>query len=192
MTDDRKFHVHHKEYLDSDERRKLLNPQAIVASLPLVADQTVGDVGCGTGFFTEPLARAVPKGRVLAFDVQQEMVEATRERISKAGLSNVEVRQSAELQLPVDDATFDGVFTAFILHETPSQTALAAELHRVAKPGAWLAVLEFHRIADTGGPPLQIRLTPAETSALLTGAGFKEIGKAIDLNDRQYIILARA
>jgi len=170
----------------------MLDPERIVTALPLLPDQTVGDVGCGTGFFTEPLARALPAGKVLAFDVQPEMVKATAERMANVGLANVEVLPSRELHLPVANSVLDGAFAAFMLHETDNLPALLKELHRVLRPGGWLAVLEFYRREGKGGPPLHIRLEPEEVQVALREAGFQPEGDALALNERHYMLLARA
>ncbi len=191
MTEERKFHHHHKDFLDSDERRRYLDPERILAQLPLVPSETVGDLGSGTGFFTEPLARRLTAGKVLAFDVQPEMVVALQERVARADLRNVGVARSQERRLPVADATLDGALVAFVLHETDDLGRFLTEVRRVVKPGGWLAVLEFHRREGTGGPPQHIRLEPDEVAAALAKAGFRVGDPAVDISEMHYLLLAR-
>ena len=64
-----------------------------VATPSLVADvqpgDTVVDLGCGGGFFSVALAKMVgEKGRVIAVDLQAEMLAITRDFASKKGVSN--------------------------------------------------------------------------------------------------------
>ncbi len=191
MSAERMFPPEHKDFLHSAERRRLLDAEGIVAALPLAPGQTVADVGCGTGFFTEPLARALPAGKVLACDMQPEMCSATRQRMLEHGLANVEVFASTGLQLPVPDRSLDGIFAAFVLHETEHLDAFLAELRRVAKPGAWLAVLEFHRRPGGHGPPLHLRLAPDEVRAALFKSGFTPAEAAADLSEQHYLLLAK-
>jgi ubiquinone/menaquinone biosynthesis C-methylase UbiE len=192
VQDERKFDHHHKGFLDSEERRRLLDPEKIIASLPLTPEQTVGDVGAGTGFFTLPLAERLPLGKVFAFDVQEQMLAVLRERVARLGLGNIEIRASRELRLPVADGALDGVLAAFMLHETSDLGALLAELRRVVRTDGWLAVLEFHKRQGSGGPPLAIRLSVADTLAALAAAGFQASGEPRDLNEQNYLVLARA
>ena len=191
MTEERKFKLSRKAYLDSDERRRLLDPQSILDLLPLRPGDTVADIGCGTGFFAEPLARAVAPGQLLAFDVQPEMVETTRERAARAGLSNLTAATSPEGRLPLADATLDGALAAFVLHETTELATALAEVRRVLKPGGWFAALEWHRRETPGGPPQHIRLTPEDLRVALAEAELLTEGEARDLNEYHYLLVAR-
>lgn len=53
--------------------------------LPLRGDETVLELGCGTGRDTEALLAALPHGRVIALDGSAQMVTRTQERCSDAG-----------------------------------------------------------------------------------------------------------
>jgi trans-aconitate methyltransferase len=61
-------------------REQILQPDAILARLALPADASLVDVGAGPGFFTPHLARAVPRGRVLATDVRDDYLQFIAER----------------------------------------------------------------------------------------------------------------
>ena len=82
------FPVEHAHHLSSRFRRLFYNPNPLL--VPLVnAGDTVVDLGCGPGYYTLPLARMVgDEGRVIAVDVQQEMLSTLRERAEEAGLAN--------------------------------------------------------------------------------------------------------
>src|SRR5262249_9182527 len=69
-----------------------LRPDELIARLKLKPHAMVADVGAGPGFFTLPLAAAVPGGRVIATDVRDEYLAAAAERAHGAGLANIETR----------------------------------------------------------------------------------------------------
>jgi len=82
-----KFPVEMKEKLDSPERKKLLNPEKALSSLGIKAGMVVADIGCGTGFFTLPLASLVgEKGKVFAADISNGMLSDLRKKIEKEKL----------------------------------------------------------------------------------------------------------
>ena len=58
--------------------------------MKVVPGETVADIGAGSGYFTERLARLVgPTGRVYATDIQQGMLDLLRARMTKLQLENV-------------------------------------------------------------------------------------------------------
>src|SRR5438105_5885682 len=70
-------------------RTQALHPEELVTRLHLAPDATVADVGAGPGFLTLYLARAVPKGQVIAADIRDDYLAVTAARAARAGLSNV-------------------------------------------------------------------------------------------------------
>src|SRR5512135_3604330 len=104
--------------LTSERRQEAVKPLELLQRAGLQAGEIVFDWGCGAGFFALPAARLVGEsGKVIAVDVQPEMVNATKEAAVKAGLTNVEAMAAEEYQLPTGLATFDWVILAYILHE---------------------------------------------------------------------------
>jgi ubiquinone/menaquinone biosynthesis C-methylase UbiE len=64
----------------------------LVAAMRIKPGDTVADLGCGDGIFTVPLARAAgEKGRVIAEDIDKQVLEAARKRIEREKIRNVEV-----------------------------------------------------------------------------------------------------
>ncbi|MBT6793721.1 MAG: methyltransferase domain-containing protein, partial [Gammaproteobacteria bacterium] len=77
-------------WLERGSRRVEERTDLLIASLPLEADFVVADIGAGTGYFSFPVASRVPQGRVLAIDIQPEMLEIIASRIIESGTTNVE------------------------------------------------------------------------------------------------------
>jgi len=132
----------HAGFLATPLRRLVHDPRRVLAGLALPGD-TVIDIGCGPGYFTLPLAKAVgPSGRVVAVDLQPAMLEQVRARAERAGLApRVELRPcSAETlgELPVADAAL-----AFaVVHELPDVARFCGEVAAVLRPGGRLLVVE--------------------------------------------------
>jgi len=106
--------------------------------------------GPGMGFFTLDLARMVGEtGRVVAVDLQGEMVDALRRRASKAGLlDRVDLRVGRTDPFELDDleGRVDLVVAIFVVHEMRDPDAFYASAHRALRPGGRLIVAEprFH------------------------------------------------
>ena len=67
----------------------------VIAHLELAPDATIADVGAGPGYLTLPLARVVPRGRVIATDIREAYLDATISRARAAGVAKHETRIEA-------------------------------------------------------------------------------------------------
>ncbi len=122
--------------LISDRRQAAVRPRELLQQVGLGAGQVILDLGCGAGFFTLPAAELVgPTGRVIATDVQPEMIEATLRRATALNLANIEVYLTPEYELPVGLPACDWVILAYVLHEVNDPGRLLALARSALKPG---------------------------------------------------------
>ncbi len=91
---DRVFKPSEAHRLEDPERRVWLPPEEVLCRLRLHAAATVADIGAGTGYFALPLAKHVQ--RVMAVDMQPEMLQLLREKLAQPGApNNVDLVQGA-------------------------------------------------------------------------------------------------
>lgn len=155
----------HAGWLASSLRRLVHPPERMLRGLVREGDTAV-DIGCGPGFFTLPLARLVGRdGRVIAVDLQEEMLGMMRRRAERAGLASRIVSHRCQAAAIGLDTPADFVLAFYMVHETPDIAAFLAELHGILKPGGKLLLAEprFH-VAKTDFK---------RTLELATGAGFR-------------------
>lgn len=183
-----KFDPENKQVLISSQRREQLDIFRVMSLVPLLDDHVIADVGCGPGYFTVPLGKSVFNGKVIALDVQQEMLDAAEEEVARSRLGNVEFRLSQEASLPLDDASVDGALIAFVFQEAEERAKLMGEIRRVVKKGGWVAVLEWHRHETDHGPPLEQRIEEDEMRELAAAATLR-FSARYSLNNDQYMLL---
>ncbi len=117
------------------------NPHAIA---PLVAGETVLDIGCGAGTDLLLAARRVgPGGHAIGIDMTEAMRDRARGSADAAGLTNVEVRQADATALPLPDASVDIVISNGVLNLVPEKEKAFAEIYRVLRPGGRLQLADI-------------------------------------------------
>lgn len=185
-----KFDPGNKDVLMSSERRKALDAQRLLSLIPVMPHHVVADIGCGPGYFTVPFAKYLFDGKLFALDIQQEMLDATREQLKAVNLTNVEIKLSEEEKLPLEDESLDGGLAAFVLQEAENPDALLKEARRCLKKSGWLALLEWHKKKTKEGPPVKQRIEEKKLRSMAEKLGFR-FGSRHDLNGSQYMLLMR-
>jgi ubiquinone/menaquinone biosynthesis C-methylase UbiE len=127
--------------VDNPIRRRYM--RAILERVGIQPGERVLELGPGPGLFTVDAARRTgPDGRLIAVDIQPEMIARLEERVQEAGLANVETHVADAYHLPLDDESIERAFLVTVLPEIPDQARALAELVRVLRPGGLLSVTE--------------------------------------------------
>lgn len=108
----------------------------VLERLPLTGDETVVDAGCGAGRLTELLLKRLPRGRVIALDASEAMLEKAREHLAVFGEQVTFVR--ADLATHVVRPPVDAVFSTATFHWVLDHDALFAGLRATLRTGGRL------------------------------------------------------
>ncbi|MCA9704929.1 MAG: class I SAM-dependent methyltransferase [Myxococcales bacterium] len=131
-------------WLNRSERDQEEDTTLLHRALGLEPGQTACDVGAGSGYHTVRMARAVgPSGRVLAVDVQPEMLELLRARVQEAGLHNVEAIEGRPGDPRLPAGACDLVLLVDVYHELAWPEPMLAALRRALSREGRLALVEF-------------------------------------------------
>ena len=180
------FDASRAENLERPERRyRFLSTEELLWAVAPSDDDTVADLGSGTGFYTDDLAPHA--GHVYAVDVQEAMHDYYRE---KGVPEAVELVTSGVSDLPLDDGTLDAAVSTMTYHEFASDDALA-EIRRVLAPGGRLVVVDW-AAAGSGdpGPPIEERYAADEAAAALRESGFDVEHEAV--RPETFLLIATA
>jgi SAM-dependent methyltransferase len=156
---------------DDPKRDAWQKPDELVRELGLKPDDIVADLGAGTGYFSVRLARAAPKGRVLAIDVSQGMLDWTKKRAERDGVTNVEVilADKSDAKLP------EGVDVVLVVDTYHHLTDRVAYFRRVAErldEGGRVVVVDFKMGKLPVGPPESHKIPPDVIESEMKRAGF--------------------
>ena len=141
----------HSSALDNFLRRLVQPPKKILRPY-LHRGDTAIDLGCGPGFFIIAMSElAGSSGTVIAVDVQQEMLDRVRDKLTnlrdKAGLAKLVLHQCGKNEIGLDGSIkADFVLAYYMVHETPDQFLLFRQIRQLLKPTGSCLIVEppFH------------------------------------------------
>ena len=157
-------------------KSRLFGEGADLQLLPalLAGDETVADLGCGTGRLAGLLAPFA--GMLIGVDRSPEMLALARTRLAE--LENVELRQGDLETLPIDDGTIDVAILSLVLHYVPDPGRALVEAHRILRPGGRLLVLDIQEHERAGFRAemghLWLGFSPDQMMGWMQAAGFEE------------------
>lgn len=186
----KKYDPSKSQQLDTTTRLQWNNPDEFVANAEIPRGARVAEIGCGTGWFTFALEKAVrPRGMVYALDMQPAMLQILRAK--RDNWERILTLPCSENSFELDDGEADLVFHANTLHECLQPDVHLKEVHRVLKSGGRLVLIEWHWAGEENqpGPDNTDRLEPEVVQDLLRESGF-EVQLTEDIGPFHYLIQA--
>jgi precorrin-6B methylase 2 len=155
-------------WLDRASRPQDENTQLAIDKIELPEDAVIADVGAGSGYYTFKLAPKVPKGKVYAVEIQDEMIAAINEKKKKLNNTNVEVIKGTVTSPNLPDNAVDLVIMVDVYHELEYPVEVLQAIRKSLKKDGQLLLIEY----KGEDPKVAIRPLHKTTVAQLT----KELG----------------
>jgi ubiquinone/menaquinone biosynthesis C-methylase UbiE len=177
------------DWLDRAERVNEEEPDIALDAIKLVKGSTVADVGAGSGYMTEKMAKRVgPTGRVYANDIQPEMLTLLQQRMAKEKITNV-----VSVLGGVDDPKLpanavDLILMVDVYHEFSEPQKMLRHMRDALKPGGRLVLLEYRK----EDPAIPIRpehkMSVAEAKLEVEAEGYT-LTRVDEVLPRQHILI---
>lgn len=131
-------------WLERQEREREERTDLLVKALDLKPGMVVADIGAGTGYLARRMAPAVmPGGKVLAVDVQREMVAMLQGMVRQSGLTQIQPLLGAEDDVKLPPSSVDLAIMVDVYHELAYPHEVLASILRALKPGGQLVFVEY-------------------------------------------------
>ena len=131
-------------WLDRPEREEEERTDKMVEMLGLKPGMSVADIGCGTGYFAERMARKVgPDGVVYGVDIQQEMLDLMQRKMRLKQIKNVKPILGAEADPKLPDASCDLMIMIDVYHEFDVPYEMTRKMIAGLRKGGRLVFVEF-------------------------------------------------
>jgi SAM-dependent methyltransferase len=178
-------------WLERPEREAEEQLSKLIEALDLKPGMVVADVGAGSGVITMMISQKVgPTGKVLATDIQQEMLDAIAAKCKLAKVDNVELVRSSRTESKIKPGVVDLAIMVDVYHEFEFPYEMLKDLSATLKPGGRIAFVEYRKEDPNVPIKLVHKMTEDQVKkeALLPELGLKFV-KNDDRLPRQHLIL---
>lgn len=184
------FGAEHAQWLEREGREESEKPDEVIAAMKLRDGQVVAEIGCGTGFFSRRLAKAVgPHGKVYAEDIQSGMLDLLKKYSAKDGDANIVTVLGTETDPKLPKGTMDWILLVDVYHEFQEPKPMLAKIREALKPDGRVALVEYRaedHTADHISPPH--RMSVDQVLKEWTPAGF-ELVQRIETLPAQHLLV---
>ena len=130
-------------WLERPTRQQEERTDLLLQMLEPAPDAIVADLGAGTGYFSFPLARRVTHGRVIAVDIQPEMLALIEARKNDRGTENVRTILGTVTDPGLAPGTVDLILIVDAYHEFSHPREMGEAMAAALRPGGLLVLVEY-------------------------------------------------
>ena len=179
------------DWLERSEREIEELPETALDKIGIKPGMVVADVGAGVGYFSIRIAKRVaPTGKILAVDVQPEMLAILKDRAAKAKVTNIQPILGSESDPHLSPESCDLILMVDVYHELSQPQRMLQKMKQALKSDGRLVLLEYRK----EDPHIPIRsehkMSVQEAKAEVEAEGFKLAETLSDL-PRQHIFIFR-
>ena len=177
------------DWLERSERELEEMPDTAIDAIGVKPGMTVADVGAGSGYFTVRLARRVgPDGKVLAEDIQPEMLRILKKRLDSANFTNIETVLGTETDPKLPAGQLDLILMVDVYHEFSQPQRMLRKVRESLKEDGRLVLLEYRKEDPWVPIRPEHKMSVAEAKLEVEDEGFSLEAVKPDL-PRQHILI---
>jgi ubiquinone/menaquinone biosynthesis C-methylase UbiE len=178
-------------WLERPERERDEEPNKAIALIQLKPTDVVADIGAGTGYFSFRIARRVPRGKMLAEDIQPEMLDMIDRRARRAGYDNVQTVLGTveDPKLPANGV--DVVLMVDAYHEFDHPREMMLAIVKALKPGGRVIDLEYRGEDPSINIKPHHKMTQAQAIKEMAAVGLKHVKTFEDLPQQHLMVFEK-
>jgi ubiquinone/menaquinone biosynthesis C-methylase UbiE len=160
--------------LEGPDRDAYQRPDRVMDALQIGEGSVVADLGAGGGWFTVRLARRVgPNGRVYAEDIQPQMIDVIKRRMTRENIRNVKPVLGTPDDPKLPPGSLDGALMVDAYHEVERPITLLRNVARALKPTGVIGIINYKKDGGGPGPEMEVRVDPEKVIADAQAAGLE-------------------
>jgi ubiquinone/menaquinone biosynthesis C-methylase UbiE len=155
-----RFNPNNMSKLDSPERKKILPVDKALNIIGIEKNMVIADIGCGTGYFSIPIAKAIGSdSRLYAVDISKEMLLETEKKANEEKISNIILVEASENSFNLEESSCDMVFSSTVLHELQSPQDFLIQCKKTINEKGSIIILDWNKVEGEVGPPMKHRVS---------------------------------
>ena len=166
-------------WLERSEREKEEDVSTLIKNMKIEADDTIADIGAGSGYHVFKMAPLAENGLVYAVDIQPEMLNAIELKNKSTGILNVETILGSEKSINLPKHSLDKILLVDVYHEFSYPVEMIESIKNALKPNGLLFLIEY-RGEDSNVPIKKIHKMTERQSVLEMKASGLKLKKNID------------
>lgn len=131
------------EWLERRERNEEENTNLAISKIEVPVNASIADIGAGTGYYSFRLAAKVPRGRVYAVEIQEELIDLLRKKKAALKDSIVQVIKGSVKAPNLPDQSVDLALMVDVYHELEFPKEMLQALKSALKPGGKILLIEY-------------------------------------------------
>jgi ubiquinone/menaquinone biosynthesis C-methylase UbiE len=166
-------------WLEREGRDKEERPEVVLEAMELKEGMTVAEIGTGTGYFARRIAKVVgPTGKVLAVDIQPEMLVLLEKYAAEGGIKNIVPILGTETDPKLPKAGVDRILMVDVYHEFQKPEEMLARIRESLAPGGRVILVEYRAEGETASHiNKEHRMTTEQVLSEWNQAGFELINQ---------------
>jgi precorrin-6B methylase 2 len=134
------------DWLERSSREEEERLVLLVKSLQLKPGDVVADIGAGSGVISLRMSEQIlPDGKVMAVDVQDEMLERLKDNCKKFGIKNIEPVKGTQYKTGLEPASVDLAIMVDVYHEFEFPYEMMSDIAKSMKPGGRVVLVEYRK-----------------------------------------------
>lgn len=160
-------------WLERSTREKEENTSKLIRNMNIKPTDIIADIGAGSGYHVFKIAPLANKGKVLAVDIQAEMLQAIFNNKEFVTHNNIELIEGKEKKIELVKNSVDKILMVDVYHEFEYPKEMLASLNNCLKKDGKIFLIEY-RLEDTAVPMKKLhKMSEKQAIKEMKAAGFK-------------------
>jgi SAM-dependent methyltransferase len=178
-------------WLERPERESEEAPTKAVDLIDLGEADVIADIGAGSGYYSFRLSQKYPKARVIAIDIQEEMLGFLEQKIAQANTQNIITHLGKIQSIDLPPASIDAALMVDSYHEFSHPYEMIHSIVSALRPGGRVFLLEYRAEDPTVAMKPLHKMSQAQAKKEMALVGLEWVKTLDDLPWQHFMVFRK-